>query len=63
VGAGARVPERFVRLSFLAYRQGKIRLARLAEFLETSIVHLAEQVNEKTELATGEQTEIAVAEY
>lgn len=56
------VPERYVRLCFLAYRQGKLGLAKLAEFLETSIVDLAEQVQETgAELANGEQTEIAVA--
>jgi Zn-dependent peptidase ImmA (M78 family)/transcriptional regulator with XRE-family HTH domain len=57
-----RLPDRFVRLCFLAYRQGKIGLAKLAEFLETNIVDLAEQVQETgAELATGEKTEIAVA--
>jgi XRE family transcriptional regulator, fatty acid utilization regulator len=57
-----RLPERYVRLCFLAYRQGKIGLAKLAEFLETSILDLAEQVREAgAELATGEQAEIAVA--
>jgi len=57
-----RLPERYVRLCFLAYRQGKIGLAKLAEFLETSILDLAEQVQEAgAELATGEQAEIAVA--
>jgi XRE family transcriptional regulator, fatty acid utilization regulator len=56
------IPERYVRLCFLAYRQGKLGLAKLAEFLETSIVDLAEQVQEtEAGLATGEQTEIAVA--
>jgi len=56
------IPERYVRLCFLAYRQGKIGLAKLAEFLETNIVDLAEQVQETgVELAPGEQTEIAVA--
>ncbi|MBZ5513901.1 MAG: XRE family transcriptional regulator [Acidobacteriia bacterium] len=57
-----RLPERFVRLCFLAYRQGKIGLAKLAEFLETSIVDLAEQVYETgAEAADGEQTKITVA--
>jgi Zn-dependent peptidase ImmA (M78 family)/transcriptional regulator with XRE-family HTH domain len=56
-----RLPDRFVRLCFLAYRQGKIGLAKLAEFLETNIVDLAEQVQETgVGLATGEKTEIAV---
>jgi Zn-dependent peptidase ImmA (M78 family)/transcriptional regulator with XRE-family HTH domain len=56
------IPERYVRLCFLAYRLGKIGLAKLAEFLETNIVDLAEQVQETgVELAPGEQTEIAVA--
>jgi hypothetical protein len=61
-GKPERLPERYVRLCFLAYRQGKIGLAKLAEFLETSIFDLAEQVRETgAELATGEQAEIAVA--
>ena len=61
-GKPERLPERYVRLCFLAYRQGKIGLAKLAEFLETSILDLAEQVQETgAELATGEQAEIAVA--
>jgi Zn-dependent peptidase ImmA (M78 family)/transcriptional regulator with XRE-family HTH domain len=60
----SRVPERYVRLCFLAYRKGKIGLAKLAEFLDTSIVDLAEQVQETgAELADGEQAEIAVAGY
>ena len=59
-----RVPERYVRLCFLAYRQGKIGLAKLAEFLDTNIVDLAEQVQETgAELAAGEQAEITVAGY
>ncbi len=58
----SRLPERYVRLCFLAYRQGKIGLAKLAEFLETNIIDLAQYVQETgAELADGEQTEIAVA--
>lgn len=61
-GTERQLPERFVRLCFLAYREGKIGLAKLAEFLDASIVDLAEQVQEPgAELATGEQAEIAVA--
>lgn len=57
-----RLPERFTRLCFLAYRQGKIGLAKMAEFLETNIVELAEQVQETgLEIADGEETEIAFA--
>jgi Zn-dependent peptidase ImmA (M78 family)/transcriptional regulator with XRE-family HTH domain len=57
----ARVPERYIRLCHLAYRKGKIGLAKLAEFLDTSIVDLAEQVHETgAELAAGEQAEIAL---
>lgn len=55
------LPERFTRLCYLAYRQGKIGLAKLAEFLETSIVDLAAQVGEEgAETTDGEQTEITV---
>ena len=57
-----RLPERYVRLCLLAYRQGKIGLAKLAELLESSILDLADQVQDTgAELATGEQAEIAVA--
>jgi len=57
-----RLPERYVRLCLLAYRQNKIGLAKLAEFLESSILDLADQVQDTgAELATGEQAEIAVA--
>lgn len=56
------LPERFVRLSFLAYRRGKIGLAKLAEFLDASLVDLADQIQETgAESTTGEQTDIAVA--
>jgi hypothetical protein len=56
------LPERFVRLCYLAYRQGKIGLAKLAEFLETSLVDLAEEIGEeRAEISDGEQTNIAVA--
>jgi Zn-dependent peptidase ImmA (M78 family)/transcriptional regulator with XRE-family HTH domain len=61
-GKPERLPERYVRLCLGAYRQGKIGLAKLAEFLETSILDLADQVQDTgAELATGEQAEIAVA--
>jgi Zn-dependent peptidase ImmA (M78 family)/transcriptional regulator with XRE-family HTH domain len=57
-----RLPERYTRLCFLAYRQGKIGLAKLAEFLETNIVELAEQIQETgAEIANGEEAQIAVA--
>ena len=56
------LPERFVRLCYLAYRQGKIGLAKLAEFLETSIVDLAEQIGEEgADITDGEQANITVA--
>jgi Zn-dependent peptidase ImmA (M78 family)/transcriptional regulator with XRE-family HTH domain len=57
-----QLPERYIRLCFLAYRQGKIGLAKLAELLETSIMDLAQHVQETgAELAEGEQAEITVA--
>jgi XRE family transcriptional regulator, fatty acid utilization regulator len=58
----ARLPERYTRLCFLAFHQGRIGLAKLAEFLETSIVELAEQVQETgADIADSEETRIAVA--
>lgn len=39
------LPERYVRLCFLAYRKGKLGLAKLADFLETSLVDLAEDIS------------------
>jgi hypothetical protein len=55
------LPERFVRLCFLAYRQGKLGLMKLGEFLEKNVVDLATEVAEAgAEVPTGEQTEIAV---
>lgn len=39
------LPERYCRLAMIAYQRGKLGLARLAEFLETNIVDLAEDVS------------------
>ncbi|MHB1329275.1 MAG: ImmA/IrrE family metallo-endopeptidase [Gemmatimonadales bacterium] len=36
------LPERFVRLAFLAYRKGELSMARLAEYLEVRLDALAE---------------------
>src|ERR1700683_1693253 len=53
------LPERYIRLCFFAYRQGLMGLAKMAEFLETGIVDLAEQVRDiDSELATGEEAEV-----
>lgn len=37
------LPDRYVRLAHLAYAKGRISIARLAEFLETSVSELAAQ--------------------
>jgi len=36
------MPERFVRLAFMAYLEGKLSRARLAQYLETSLIDLSE---------------------
>jgi Zn-dependent peptidase ImmA (M78 family) len=38
------LPERYHRLAIMAYELGKLGLARLAEFLEASIVDVAEEI-------------------
>lgn len=35
------IPERFVRLAFVAYQKGKLSRARLAEYLNTSLIDLS----------------------
>ena len=56
------LPERYVRLCFTAYRTGKIGRAKLAEFLETSLVDLAAEMNaqEEEEVTNDGETQIAV---
>lgn len=39
----AGLPDRYVRLAYLAHAKGRISMARLAEFLETSVSELATQ--------------------
>lgn len=49
VGEWARppaIPERFVRLAFLAYQMGNLSRPRLAEYLDTSLVELTEKLLE-----------------
>lgn len=49
VGQWARppvIPERFVRLAFLAYQMGNLSRPRLAEYLETSLVELTDKLLE-----------------
>ena len=49
IGAWAQppaLPERFVRLAFLAYQDGKLTRPRLAELLQTSLVDLSERLME-----------------
>jgi Zn-dependent peptidase ImmA (M78 family)/transcriptional regulator with XRE-family HTH domain len=40
------MPERYVRLAFLAYRKGKVTRARLAEYLGTSLFDLEDTLKE-----------------
>jgi len=40
------LPERYVRLAFMAYRKGKVTRARLAEYLETSLFDLEDTLKE-----------------
>ena len=49
VGQWARppvIPERFVRLAFLAYQMGKLSRPRLAEYLDISLVELTDKLLE-----------------
>lgn len=41
-----RMPERFVRLAFLAYQKGRVSKSLLADYLETSLVDLGEMLSE-----------------
>ncbi len=47
------LPERYVRLCFLAYRRGKLGLSKLGDFLERSLVDLAEDISQ-IEVSTEE---------
>lgn len=40
------IPERFVRLAFIAYQKGKLSRARLAQFLNTSLIDLTDTLLE-----------------
>jgi Zn-dependent peptidase ImmA (M78 family)/transcriptional regulator with XRE-family HTH domain len=56
------LPERYVRLCHTAYRMGKIGRAKLAEFLETSLVDLTAEMNaqEEEEVTNDGETQLAV---
>jgi Zn-dependent peptidase ImmA (M78 family)/transcriptional regulator with XRE-family HTH domain len=54
----AGLPDRYVRLAYLAHAKGRISMARLAEFLETSVSELATQNLERDR---AEETAAAVA--
>ena len=56
------IPERFVRLAFAAYQKGRLSRARLAQYLDTSLIDLTETLleyglddreNYKTEVRTA----------
>lgn len=56
------LPERFQRLCFMAYRKGKIGRAKLAEFLETNLVDISEQLDqEDADYVNGAEAKFAVA--
>ena len=40
------IPERFVRLAFLAYQEGKISRTKLAEYLGVSLLDLTDTLQE-----------------
>ena len=40
------IPERFVRLAFMAYRKGRLSRMKLAEYLDTSLIDLTEKLLE-----------------
>lgn len=40
------IPERFVRLAFIAYQKGKLSRARLAQYLDTSLIDLTDTLLE-----------------
>jgi Zn-dependent peptidase ImmA (M78 family)/transcriptional regulator with XRE-family HTH domain len=56
------LPERYVRLCYTAYRMGRIGRAKLAEFLETSLVDLAAEMNaqEEEEVTNDGENQLAV---
>lgn len=54
----AGLPDRYLRLAYLAHAKGRISMARLAEFLETSVSELATQNLERDR---AEETAAAVA--
>ena len=56
------LPDRYVRMSFLAYRNGKIGRSKLAEILETSLIDLSDQLDqEEADSINSAETEITVA--
>jgi XRE family transcriptional regulator, fatty acid utilization regulator len=54
------LPERYIRLAYLAYAKGKLGRSKLAEYLEISAYDLAEYLNSNSEALSGAETEIAV---
>ena len=40
------IPERFVRLAFIAYQKGRLSHAKLSEMLDTSLIDLPEVLQE-----------------
>jgi XRE family transcriptional regulator, fatty acid utilization regulator len=56
------LPERYIRLCYLAYRKGRIGRSKLAELLETNLIDLSERLDEEeADNINGAETEIAVA--
>jgi Zn-dependent peptidase ImmA (M78 family)/transcriptional regulator with XRE-family HTH domain len=56
------LPDRYIRLCYLAYRNGRIGRSKLAELLETNLVDLSEQLDEEeADNVNGAEADIAVA--
>lgn len=55
------LPERYMRLCYLSYRKGRIGRSKLAEFLETSLFDLSEQLDQEADYVNGDEIEIAIA--
>ena len=56
----AGLPERYTRLSYMAYSKGKIGRSKLAEYLEMSLFDLVKELNSNSETLASAEAEIAV---
>ncbi len=55
------LPERYLRLAYLAYAKGRIGRSKLAEYLEMSPYDLAVYLNSNSEVLAGAETQVAIA--